>query len=133
MWDFAPPEEECGRPTSAPSATIAEYRPNRMALGCSNGMIQEKISDNAKKSRLEKLLKRRGEFVDTQEGSAKKLMASIVGGDDSDCERKSRTESKRVEPLIPEAHTVVASLGLSKTQKKRQKQKLKDLQKKLLN
>ena len=121
MWDFTPPEDELSAPV-APVGHV-EFRPNRMALGCSPEMVQEKISSNAKTTRLEKLLKRKGLADDG-------LEASLFGFFDDD-----NTISKSdliTSPSVPVKMLITEKTGLSKSQRKRQKQNLKNMQKKFL-
>ena len=136
MWDFVVPEDENVDGTvPTTSSNTVEYRPNRMALGCSTEMIQEKISENAKKSRLEKLLKRRGDLDDGFDPTSTKVFKANELEDES----RSNIISRKVtahDPLADIKRTAmvqsVSSENLSKSQKKRQKKKLKDLQKKLI-
>lgn len=129
MWDFVVPEDEV--PEQIQSRDAVAFRPNRMALGCSSEMIQEKISENAKKSRLEKLLKRRAEEED--EGLSKSVRKEA---DLSDSEfSKSKVVSKSLdhkEQLSSVVVDVPVEKILSKSQKKRQKHKFKQMQKSLL-
>lgn len=91
-----------------------------MALGCSAEMIQEKISSNAKKVRLQRLLKRQGGIEDDG------LHVSRGTGEEELSRAHIKAKTATVsEPKFEEA--------LTKSQKKRQKAKLKDLQRKLLH
>lgn len=132
MWDFVAPDDEVVDNKSTGSHSV-QYRPNRMALGCSTEMIQEKISENAKKARLEKLLKRRGELDDGHVASSKKLR-----GESDDEDNFSRCNVASRKPIATDSVANIVSTrneesNLSKSQKKRQKKKLKDMQKKLMN
>jgi hypothetical protein len=140
MWDFVVPEDEAEEPNivASTSSKTVEYRPNRMALGCSSEMIQEKISENAKRSRLEKLLKRRGELDDGNDPTSTKISKQVIESDES----RSNIISRKVlahDPLEDMKRAAVVHKNghgdeqLSKSQKKRQKKKLKDLQKKLVH
>ena len=59
-WDFVTPEDETPESVSSQSKPVVEMRPHRMGLGASREDIQQKISDNAKRARLSKLLSRKG-------------------------------------------------------------------------
>lgn len=127
MWEFVVPEEE--QSTAIPSNATAEYRPDRMGLGCSREMIHEKISENAKKSRLVKLLKRKGDFVD--DGLV--ASASVNRQEDYEEESKSKSVKKReiAQPSFPTS-VILETSNLTKSQKKRIRKKQLDLQKKLV-
>jgi hypothetical protein len=136
MWDFVvPEEEEISKDDVKPSTTVAaaEYRPDRMGLGCSKEMIHEKISENAKKARLSKLLKRKGFDEDGNVKATSKLFKSEIDGSDDDEVSKSKIIKKKIEP-IPPIQTLHAStaVNLTKSQKKRMKQKQKQIQRSLL-
>lgn len=132
MWDFVAPDDEVVDNKSTGSYTV-QYRPNRMALGCSTEMIQEKISENAKKARLQNLLKRRGELDDGHVESSKKLRGE---SDDEDNFSRCNVASRKpfaTDPLANSVTTRNDESNLSKSQKKRQKKKLNEMQKKLMN
>ena len=119
-WDFVIPEEESRKiaPTKTTGGnTVVQFRPNRMALGCSSEMIQERISENAKRMRLSKLLKRTGLESDDEIPSGKGVL------DESDNEFSKAKVVKSVAPskkIIPSA---LPEKTLSKSQKKRNKRK----------
>ena len=129
MWDFVAPEDE--QTVMACSGGVVEYRPDRMALGCSSEMIQEKISDNAKKNRLEKLLKRRGEYDNDDNMQANGKFKSV--SDDEEVFKSALVVKKIIaKPDIPNIVSSQTS-ELTKSQKKRLKKKQSDMQKKLLH
>ena len=142
MWDFVVPEDETVEPvntsSSAPTGVAnLEYRPDRMGLGCSKEMIHEKISENAKKSRLTKLLKRK--LVDEDgnvQTTSKQLAKGRVDSDDEEITKSSIVTKKVIakpQPAPVHVAAVTDSSALSKSQKKRMKKKQKDLQKSLLS
>lgn len=127
MWEFVAPEDEVEE-APIPNKEPVAFRPNRMGLGCSTEIIQERISENAKKSRLEKLLKRRG--GETDDGLEKTV--NKVDQECSDSEfSKSKVSKISFEPTS-ESVLQVERTTLTKNQKKRQKLKMKQLQKRLL-
>lgn len=119
-WDFVVPEEESEPAlTTRPAAgnTVVQFRPNRMALGCSSEMIQERISDNAKKARLSKLLKRKGLESDDEIPSGR-----VVSGESDDEFSKAKVV-KSIPAPKPIKPISLAEQELSKNQKKRRKRK----------
>ena len=119
-WDFVVPEEESQRALATkPTAgnTVVQFRPNRMALGCSSEMIQERISENAKKARLSKLLKRQGSGSDDEIPSGRIFPGE---SDDEFSKAKVVTSIPAPKPITPIS---LVEQPLSKNQKKRQKRK----------
>lgn len=124
-WDFVAPEDEDQPPTT--STGTVQFRPNRMALGCSEEIIQEQISQNAKKARLTKLLKRRLEDVDG-------LKSTFQLNDGSGSEaNESRSAVRKITTSVVVTSHVDEPIQLTANQKKRHKRKLKEQQKKLLD
>ena len=126
------PEDEAIGAERVNNDNIAEFRPQRMGLGCSKELIQEKISENARKSRLTKLLKRQ-EFE-----SGTHALATSAGlkrnrfDEDSDNElSKASLVTKKVTTEKSTLSATVTPSELSKSQRKRLKQKIKSKQKKL--
>ena len=134
MWEFIVPEDEEEVNQSSSNDKHAEFRPQRMGLGCSTEMIQEKISENAKKSRLTKLLKR-AENANDDAGNAtsSKLKRSRLEDDSDDELSKSLLVSKKAITTASTAPIPVVASALSKSQRKRMKQKIKAEQKKHMN
>ncbi len=130
MWEFVVPEDE--QPMASSSSATAEYRPNRMGLGCSKEIIQEKISDNAKKSRLIKLLKRKGDFIDDGFVASAGHGVSVENSEDEECKSKSVKKREFISPSIHKKPTVEAT-NLTKSQKKRMRKKQLEMQKKLVS
>ena len=134
MWDFIVPEDEAPKdPGTSSTAVAAEYRPDRMGLGCSREMIHEKISENAKKARLSKLLKRKGFDEDGNSKSTNKLFKSNIDDSDDEGISKSMILKKKIQPIatIQTLHAHVDD-SLTKNQKKRMKKKQKQIQKALM-
>ena len=132
MWEFVVPDDEAPKESNENSGGHAEYRPQRMGLGASKEMIQEKISENAKKTRLAKLLKRQDytdDALDTKSTSSKLKRSRL--DDDSDGEMSKASLIVKKATRNTPTETVPAS-DLSKSQRKRMKQKLKAQQKMLL-
>ena len=129
------PEDEAeGEKGSANVNQTAEFRPQRMGLGCSKEMIQEKISENAKKSRLSKLLKRQQiEEEEVRNATSLKLKRSRLDEDSDDELSKTSLVTKRTTCSTAGGSIPVMSSSLSKNQRKRLKQKLKAEQKKHMN
>jgi len=126
------PEEEAVVEASNAGDKQAEFRPQRMGLGCSKEMIQEKISENARKSRLTKLLKRQeNEMEEIGKATSSKLKRSRLEEDSEDELSKTALVAKK--SYVKSAPAPMESAQLSKSQRKRMKQKLKDQQKKLIN
>ena len=123
MWDFVVPADEIHEQSGAKDPVA--FRPHKMGLGCSPEMIQNKISENAKKSRLEKLLKRKGGQSDGLTESAR----TIQYQNESDSEfSKSKVASK----VVSSTKMALVEKPMTKNQKKRSKQKMKQMQKQLL-
>ena len=123
-WDFVAPDDEVPK-ERAPAGTV-EFRPNRMALGCSAEIIQEQISLNAKKARLTKLLKRQGDEGDGL------LSTSKTGATSGDEAHESKSAVTRLS-VVAQAPLPEPVKQLTASQKKRQKRKLKEHQQRLLN
>lgn len=126
MWEFVPETTE--ESVSAPVGTV-EYRPDRMGLGCSKEIIQEKISENAKKSRLIKLLKRKGEVIDDGFVASRETFKCRDADEE---ESKSKIVKKR-EVVNVSNPPVVKSDNVTKNQKKRLRKKQNEIQKKISN
>ena len=135
MWEFVVPEDEAGVQESNGNDKQAEFRPQRMGLGCSKEMIQEKISENAKKSRLTKLLKRQEIGMDDSgKATSTGLKRSRLEDDSDDELSKTSLITKKTPPINSSTGSVqIANAALSKSQRKRLKQKLKTEQKKRMN
>ncbi len=135
MWEFVVPEDEAGVQESNGNDKQAEFRPQRMGLGCSKEMIQEKISENAKKSRLTKLLKRQENGMDDSgKATSTRLKRSRLEDDSDDELSKTSLITKKTPPTNSSTGSVqIANAALSKSQRKRLKQKLKTEQKKRMN
>jgi hypothetical protein len=127
-WDFVLPEEETQEEKPTTSGHLVQFRPNRMALGCSAEMIQEKISENAKKARLSKLLKTRG-----IEDDGEVAYSSRVAKSDSDTEFSKAKVSKVISKPPTATTSVPVNQPMTKSQKKRHKRKIQLEQKKLVN
>ena len=128
------PEEEAVVEASSAGDKQAEFRPQRMGLGCSKEMIQEKISANARKSRLTKLLERQeNETEEIGNATSSKLKRSRLEEDSEDELSKTALVAKKSYVKSTAVAALVESAQLSKSQRKRMKQKLKDQQKKLIN
>ena len=137
MWDFVVPDDETVATGSdnAVTSVASEFRPDRMGLGCSKEMVQEKISENAKKARLTKLLKRRGFDEDGNCNATNKLFKPAIDDSDDDGLSKSTIVRKKVDPIessMMNLHASMTESNLTKNQKKRLKQKQKQMQKSLL-
>jgi|LauGreDrversion4_2_1035121.scaffolds.fasta_scaffold03675_9 hypothetical protein len=134
MWEFVVPEDEAPvTEAGGNNDKHAEYRPQRMGLGCSREIIQEKISENARKSRLTKLLKRQ-DFEDGERGAATgATLKRNRFDDDSENElSKASLVKKKTNILKTKLPDPVSSTSeLSKSQRKRMKQKIKAEQRKL--
>ena len=137
-WDFVVPDDEIVDDESLSNRQkTAEYRPNRMALGCSEAMIRNKISENAKKSRLTKLLRRRNchdDVVDIETATANLLISNNANSDDEISKSQIVKKSKVIQPA---ATFMMKQLDLkhtelNKNQKKRLKKKQKQIQKSLI-
>ena len=131
-WDFVVPEDEGGAAVAAKttaSSTIVEMRPGRMGLGCSREDIQQKISENAKKARLAKLLGRKSADSDDE------LPPNVRGRVDSDVEQsKSSVKKSRIGVDNTAAAVEQFQLNsLTKNQRKRLKRKQKGIQQQLIN
>ena len=126
-WDFVIPDEEVEAKTS-PVTAVVEMRPNRMGLGCSREDIQQKISENAKRARLSKLLGRK----DVESDGLKSSLAA--DGVESDSEfSKSHVKKAPVNPTFNLKTTKPMQESLTKTQRKRMKRKQKQLQNQLVS
>jgi hypothetical protein len=91
-WVFEPEDNE----DDTTKANVVEYRPHKMGLGCTDEMIKEKIAENAKNSRLRKLLKRK-EFIDRDGGTTMKRKGVIS---DSEDEVSKSLVSKKITPTV---------------------------------
>jgi hypothetical protein len=131
-WDFVEPEEEKSyethRPLSKGLSSVMEMRPTRMGLGCSREDIQERISQNAKKARLKKLLVRAG-----HEEGEETLSSSISLGFERAEEETKASVSKTTVMSSSTSISPEQIPSLTKNQKKRLRKRQREAQNRVIH